>query len=585
MTSRSNLTKQSVSAVKWSAFGNLARYGLQLGAQIVLARLLGPENYGLFALGMVVLTFSNMLADFGFAWGLVQAQNLTEEDVRFVFTWQLLSGAVAALGLYTLAPLVANFFNEPRTESIIQWLSLVCFIQAVSAPSRNLLRRNLDFKWANIIEISSYSIGYIAIGIPLALSGAGVWSLVAAWITQAIFTLIFSVIRCPHSIKPLFWYDEASAMTGVGYTVFGTNICNWLLNNFDRVLLGRLLNAHTVGLYSVGYNLANTPNSLFIGALQPAFLAAGARIQAEPERLRNSYLSVLATVWILILPTFVLLAVVAQDVVAVLYGPDWASTGIVLAILALSMPTYVTWALSTPILWNTGRKHWESLLQLPILVVAGFAFFKFAGQGVVMAATVAACTLLIRAIVITTAACHQLKILPRDLVSSAIRGFFMACLAAAGGFAGAEIGRMAGIALAPLVTATGAVAGVDVSRIAGAPHFYALAGGLAIGSCVLIATSLICPRILGGQVIQMLGRFSPVLFRFLDRRLQSASIGANALLAGVIIGCGVLIATPLIYPRLSGESMFRMLERFSPPLFAVLDRRFRLTSTKEEADK
>lgn len=562
MTSLTNLTKQSVSAVKWSAFGNVARYGLQLGAQIVLARLLGPENYGLFALGMIVLTFSNMLADFGFAWGLVQTQNLSEKDIRFVFTWQLISGTVAAVCLYTLAPLVANFFNEPRTESIIQWLSLVCLIQAVSAPSRNLLRRNLDFKWANIIEITSYSIGYIAIGIPLAFYGAGVWSLVAAWITQALFTLLFSAIRRPHSIKLLFWYEGASDMTGVGYTVFGTNICNWLLNNFDRILLGRLLNAHTVGLYSVGYNLANTPNSLFIGALQPAFLAAGARIQSEPNRLRNAYLSVLASVWIIILPMFVLLAVIAQDLVAVLYGSDWVSTGMVLTILALAMPAYITWAMSTPILWNTGRKHWESLLQLPILFVAGFAFFKLAGQGVVMAATVAACTLLIRAIVITSAACRQLKVLPQDLFGFAIRGFAMASLAAAGGFAGAEVGR-----------------------IANAPHLYALAGGLLIGSSVLIATSLMYPRILGVPVVQMLGRFSPALFAFLDRRLRSNSTHSYALLACVFIGCSVFIATPLIYPRLLGVPVIQMLERFSPPLVALLDRRLRSSSTKGEVGK
>ena len=95
-------------------------------------------------------------------------------------------------------------------------------------------------------------------------------------------------------------------MAGVGYTVFATNICNWLLNNLDRTLLGRFLNVQTVGLYTVGYNLANTPNALFIGALQPAFLAAGARIQSEPGRLRSTYLSVLASVWILILPMFVL---------------------------------------------------------------------------------------------------------------------------------------------------------------------------------------------------------------------------------------------------------------------------------------
>jgi len=585
MSSSSNLTKQSVNAVKWSALGNLASYGLQLGAQIVLGRLLGPENYGLFALGRVALTFSNMLANFGLAWGLVQSQNLGESDVRFVFTWQLISGTSAAIALYLFAPLLASFFNEPRMVAIIQWLSLACLISAATATASNLLRRKLDFKSINIIEVTSYFIGYIIIGVPLAYNGAGVWSLVTAWLTQAFCAFVLSFIRCPHSIKPLFWYEGASAMAGVGYTVFFTNICNWLLNNLDRTLLGRFLNAQTVGLYTVGYNLANTPNALFIGALQPAFLAAGARTQSEPDRLRNAYLSVLASVWILILPMFVLLAIIAQDLVAVLYGPAWVSSGIVLVILAISMPAYITWGLSTPILWNTGRKHWESLLQLPILVVSGFAFFIFVNKGVVIVAIVAACTLLTRAVVITSAACYLLKIGHKDLIGFAIRGIIMASLAAAGTFAGVEVGRISGIAMAPLITAAAAFAGFDVGRFVSAPHFYALLGGILIGSSVLITTSLIYPRILGAPVVQMLGRFSPFLFVFLDRRLRSTSTHAYALLVSVIIGCGVLIANPLLQPRLLREPVIQMLERFSTPLFALLDRRLRSNSTNGEVGK
>ena len=151
MSSRSSLTKQSINAVKWSAFGNIARYGLQLAAQIVLARLLGSANYGLFALGLTVLGFSNMLANFGLAWGLVQAQDLNEEDVRFVFTWQLVSGLIAALTLYLLASTIAAFFNDVRLESIVEWLSLSCIISAANAPASNLLRRKMDFKSINLL--------------------------------------------------------------------------------------------------------------------------------------------------------------------------------------------------------------------------------------------------------------------------------------------------------------------------------------------------------------------------------------------------------------------------------------------------
>ena len=487
MSTRSDLTRKGVATVKWNAAGTVARYGLQFIAQIVLARLLGPENYGLFAIGMIVLMFAHFLADFGFAWGLVQSQELNEEDVRFVFTWQLVSGTLVAAGLYAAAPWIAWYFSEPRVESIVQWLSAACVIHALAAPSTNLLRRSMDFRAINIIQIVSYSVGYLAIGIPLAYHGAGVWSLVAAWLVQALCALVLSFGRRPHSLKPLLWYHGASAQWNIGITVFATNICNWLLNNIDRIMLGRFVNPHAVGLYVVGYNLATTP-ALLIGSVQPAFLAAGARIQSEPHRLRRAYLSVVATIWVLIAPLFVVLAIVAPDLVSLLYGGAWESSGIVLAILALSMPAYVTWGMSTPILWNTGRKHYESMLQVPVLVAAAFAYYLLAGAGVVIVALITAGVLLARAVVITTVACRRLQIGARDLLASATRGSTMVLLAALGAYAGVELGHLAAM-----------------------PQLGGLLGGGVAGLSLLAIAGLMFPQLLGPAVLEMLGRFHPTL--------------------------------------------------------------------------
>lgn len=267
-----------------------------------------------------------------------------------------------------------------------------------------------------------------------------------------------------------------------------TNLCNWFLNNMDRVFLGRFLSAHAVGVYAVGYNLANTPNGLFLSALQPAFLATGAKLQDDRPRLRDTYLSVLATIWIVILPLFVLLAVLAPALIGVLYGKVWQESGVVLTILALAMPAYITWGMSTPILWNTGGKHLESLLQLPLIVLAGVTLWLFAGQGAAMVALIAGGTLLARALVVATSACRRLGVRASDLVPLALRGAAMGLLAAAGSGAGVMLGRLASDH--PL------------------PAFLA---GTALGGALLIAAVLAVPALLGARVVGMLARFSPPL--------------------------------------------------------------------------
>jgi lipopolysaccharide exporter len=505
-----DINKQSVSAVKWSALGSIAQYGLSLGVQIVLARILGPENYGLFAMGTIVLAFSSFFSNFGFAWGLIQIQDLIKEDIRFVFTWQLIAGVMIAIGLYLLSPFVADYFNEPRVAPIVRWLSLACVFSAITAPASNLLKRDLDFRWINIIQIISYSVGYLGVGIPLAYHGAGVWSLVAAWLTQCFTMLVMTYIRHPHSIKPLFWYSRAKVMSGVGITVFITNLCNWMLNNLDRIFLGRFLDSHAVGLYTVGYNLSSTPNNLLIGAFQPAFLTAGARLQSEPDRLRRAYLPVIAAVWILIAPLFVQFAIISQNLVGFLYGSAWESSAMVLAILALCMPAYITWAMSTPILWNTGRKHFESLLQFPILAIAGYAFYSFASQGIVTVALITGGCLFIRAFVITTAACCRLNISILDLLPLAGRGIIMMSIAAAGTLSGIKLGTLASVyADTELSLIVYSFTGIKVMAVA--TYLFPLAGGIFMGGIILLTTVLICPRLLGDEVIGILGRFSPRL--------------------------------------------------------------------------
>ena len=210
----SNLAKEGVRAVKWSAVSTAARFVLQLVAQVVLARILGPENYGVFGIGMVVLTLSNFLSNFGFGWNLLHKKNLTTEDIRFAFTWQLIAGGSSMVALYFSAPFLAEYFREPRVLGVIQWLSLASLMSAATSPASNLLQRDLNFKAVGLIQVGSYAIGYLMVGIPMALAGLGVQSLVAAWLVQTGVALVASYAIRPHSLVPLFHFSGTGKAMG-----------------------------------------------------------------------------------------------------------------------------------------------------------------------------------------------------------------------------------------------------------------------------------------------------------------------------------------------------------------------------------
>lgn len=489
----SDIARKGVSAAKWSTITTLGRFGLQLLAQVVLARLLGPDVYGVFGMGLVVFTFSNFLATFGFSWSLAQLKEISDEDIRFAFTWQLVVGLLAGGALYLAAPWIADYFRDPRVQSIVVWMALACVINAAGSVTGNLMRRDMNFRASGTIQFVSYAIGYLAVGIPLALWGAGVDALVAAWMTQSLVVAIAGYWVRPHPLRPLLVSPQSREMVRIGSAVFFTNLANWLINNLDRMLIGRFLNAHAMGLYTVGYNLANMPNTLLLGALQPVFLAAGARVQDEPERLANAYRQVMATIWVLLLPFFVVLAVMSPDVIAVLYGAKWHEAAPVLAVLFLAMPAFVTWGMSTPVLWNTGRARYEVLLQLPLLPLAVAAFYFFGRGSVLAAATVAAAVLAARGAVMAVAASRILGVAPKAWLGWLARGVALALLL--GAVAALVRHLLAGLPALPIAAATAA-----------APL---------VASVLLVA---LFPSVLGKESTQMLLRFAPRLEKWLVRR-------------------------------------------------------------------
>lgn len=447
------LGRPGVRAVRWSVLTAAARVLLQLLIQVLLARLLGPQVFGVFAIGLVTLTLAGFLAGFGLSWNLMQRAQLEDADIRFAWTWQLLLGVAALLALQASAPAIAQALREPAAESVIRWMSLGCLLQAAAAPATHLLTRALDFRSLGLIQLMSYLIGYGLVGLPLAWSDAGVNALVSAWLVQAGLVTLSSLLIRPHPVRPLFWYGRARDMLGVGQAVFMTNLVNWSLNHLDRVFISRLLGTWSLGLYNVAYNLASVPSQILLGALQPAFVAAGAQMRDEPGRLAQAYLQMLATLIVLGLPTGLALALLAPDLIALLYGARWLEAVPVLACLLAVMPLLAMWGISTPVLWNTGRSHHEWLLQLPLLVLGGLALWIAAPWGLVSAALAASALVLLRATVLVIAALRALQLPISALGRHALRALVLALATAAALLAAQALMASQGPGLRLLVSA------------------------------------------------------------------------------------------------------------------------------------
>ncbi|MCZ7559963.1 MAG: lipopolysaccharide biosynthesis protein [Burkholderiaceae bacterium] len=360
---------RSITAVLWGTGATVVRIGVQVVSQIVLVRLLGPDQYGLFAAALVVVFFSSFFSDVGLSYGLIQRQIIDERDIRFVFTWQIVLGIAVTAALFLSAPLFTRLFNEVRLEPILRWLSITCLINACGSTSTALLKRDLDYKWLNIGTLVSYAVGFFVVGIPLAMAGAGVGALVAAFLVQTALSQIISYARSRHPVRPLFWYPAGIDAIRFGGTVLITNLLNWVMSSIDRVVIGRTFAMTGVGLYSTVYNLINMPAMTAIGLVQSVLYSASTRVQDDRARLQAGFLTMLSTMAVFGGAVFCAVASVAPTIVLAIYGDKWTDAAPLAVPLALAMPLFLTMGMAIPAMWASGNAKLEFRLQMPIAAV------------------------------------------------------------------------------------------------------------------------------------------------------------------------------------------------------------------------
>jgi len=410
------LVRSSTIAFLWGSGGGLLRVVLQLVVQVALARVLGPEAYGLFALGLLLVGLGTYLADFGLAYGLIQKPVVTEQDVCFVWTWQWVLGLTVACICWAGSAALAGWFEKPAVESVFAWLALVCLVNALTAPATNLLKKALDYKTLQIAQLTAYLVGYLCIGLPMAVNGFGVHYLVAAMNSYSLvnFTILYAKARHPIGLR--FVQTGGLAMLGYGVTVLGTNLVNWLMTGMDKLLIGKLLPAHTVGAYTTAFNLVNSPAAAAYGSLQSVVFSAGARLQGDIPALKAVFLQLLAGVFLTAFPLFAVLGVGADMTIAAVYGPRWAEAAPYLGVFAFAMPWLLVCGVSTPVLWNTGHTSLELVLQLPMAFIWGFVLWAVSSQPGPVIALTAAGLFGARAAVMATVAGRLLGVTMREAV-------------------------------------------------------------------------------------------------------------------------------------------------------------------------
>ncbi len=314
---------------------------------LAVVRILDPGDYGLFAMGQVVITFLAFLNGYGFASALIQREHIERQLVRQTFGMLILVNGALAATQYALAPWAAEYYGQPMVEHLLRVQVLLFLSVPFVAIPEVLLMRELDFRKPALVNVVAALIS-AGVALACALAGMGVWSLV--WAPIALFwtRAIGLTVAARRLDWPSFDFRGSKHLFTYGSWVLASHFCWTLSTQADIFLAGSRLDAHQVGLYAEAIFLVTIVTARFIPPLNDVAFPSFARMQDDREMLAQAFLKAIRTIMLVVSPIFLGMYASAEPLVLTAFGPKWGEMAPIVATLALAMPAFTVYILFSP---------------------------------------------------------------------------------------------------------------------------------------------------------------------------------------------------------------------------------------------
>ncbi|MGB8317388.1 MAG: lipopolysaccharide biosynthesis protein [Ignavibacteriaceae bacterium] len=381
-----NLTYKTIHGIKWNYISTIITAVMQIGYTAIMARLLEPAAFGLVAMAGVILRFGSYFAQMGIERAVIQKKEISQEDIRSSFTLSVFLGIIFFLLLWFLAPLALYVFNNEKVVIIVKVMALSFFISGFSTTSLGLLKRNLNFRSIAIIEIASYTLGYLGIGITMAVLDYGVWSLVFAALSQAFFSTVIAYILVRHSLNFTFKVSHYKPLFSFGSKVTIISIFEFLGGSLDTLIIGRFLGASLLGIYNRAFMIVNLPLQNFYTSITKVLFPSFSKIQSDRLKLKEAFLSSFTVSSFFLIPLCVWFSVSAKEIVLVILGNKWKEAIDILRILALVTPLYLMSSFMGTLFEAVAYLKVKLIFQIGFVILLGIALFITVPYGLIYAA-------------------------------------------------------------------------------------------------------------------------------------------------------------------------------------------------------
>ena len=337
----------------WVGSWTAANCILMLVRSIVLARLLMPEIFGLISIATIVLSGIEVFTQTGFGPALIHRQGNFADAKDTTFTLIVIRGFLLAILTFFIAPLIAVYYQEPILKTIIRTITVCFILRGFKNINIVALDKEMNFKKRASFELISYPATVVA-AIVLVYFMRNVWALVIAEITSALIPTILSYIMVPWKLSFHFNGKIARELLTYGKFITGGAAVAFIIAQGDNALVAKVLGLKILGYYVLAYNLAtmiiNHVNSLVTNVMFPLF----SQLQEDLVAVQNEYLKTLKLVAIISFPLAAGIAMLAPEIIRIVYGEQWLPAVGALQVLCIFSAFLAIGGTAYPILAGMG---------------------------------------------------------------------------------------------------------------------------------------------------------------------------------------------------------------------------------------
>ena len=369
--------------IKQAVFSGIAvrvvAHVFNFGLGVILARILSPSDFGVFAIAMLFTGIAGALADFGLLSGLLQRRRLHEVHYCSVYIIHLIAALLLTLALLCSTPIISSVFSVVGHESEISALFYVVFLNAISGVPQVVYKKRYEHARIGYLRLISSAVAGI-VAVALSILGWGMWAVVLQCITSALLFFILMAAILPWHSKLLFSWKAVAQLAQFSGAMYVSKLLDAIFSRFDIVLIAKITNIDILGAYQRAKAVSSIAADMFFLSMLDVFFPFLSSISSSGKRFNRIFLIALNVMAFVSIYISFLLPLVAVDLVVMIYGVDWIVAGEALEIISMISFSYPVSMLLTMAVSAKGRSVQFLLLEIikkGLLVIhfgAGFLY-------------------------------------------------------------------------------------------------------------------------------------------------------------------------------------------------------------------